>query len=198
MSSLYIGIPTSGTLRAETFISYNNALLYMLSKGIPVQTGISMSNHIDDNRNRIVLKALEGSSTHIMMIDTDMIFPADGIYRLLQQEKDIIGGNYNKRLLPLSDGSTSSTVKMRGRLGEPVPIGAIPDKTFRCHSTPGGFLLIRKSIFDKIRFPYFSSYQKGYSYYTEDVDFGEKCAKAGISVWCDPTINIGHIGQAVY
>ena len=59
---------------------------------------------------------------------------------------------------------------------------------------PTGFMLIRMSCLDKMTFPYFPC-EFGLG---EDVAFCVNAQKAGIEVWCDPTLEIKHIGDYAY
>jgi hypothetical protein len=57
------------------------------------------------------------------------------------------------------------------------------------------------SVFDKIDQPYFfykepkSKEDDGMG---EDVWFCEKVNEAGMEVWCDPTVEVSHVGEYIY
>lgn len=59
---------------------------------------------------------------------------------------------------------------------------------------PTGFMLIKLDSLKKLERPYFKA-EDGVG---EDVFFCRKARKSGLSVFCDPTIEIGHIGEKVY
>ncbi len=195
-----IGMCTGGTVRAETFVSTMGSVIQMAQEGYPVGLLVQIGGYVDVNRNKIAEECLKNGTTHLMFIDADMSFPADGIERLLKHNKDIVGGNYNVRLDPTSDVLSGPTVKMLVD-GKPVSLtkDGLPDDLFKCYAIATGFMLINTRVFDKLDFPYFEAYQdKTGKHYTEDIDFCKKVNEAGLEVWCDPTIKIGHLGTYAY
>ncbi len=49
------------------------------------------------NREKLAIRAMEKGSSHLMMIDTDLVFPADGINRLSALQADIAYGQYHRK-----------------------------------------------------------------------------------------------------
>jgi hypothetical protein len=54
-----------------------------------------------------------------------------------------------------------------------------------------GFMLIKREVFDKVKAPWFECYDKGMA--GEDVYFCAKCKDAGVKVWVDTALHLGHI-----
>jgi len=53
---------------------------------------------VDLARNILVEKVLsEPSITHLLMVDSDMILPTDALFRLVQDDKDVVSGTYFAR-----------------------------------------------------------------------------------------------------
>jgi len=130
---------------------------------------VEMSPYVDWNREKLVYSAIVKGSTHLMMIDTDMIFPVDGILRLAAWNADVAYGTYNR--------------KNRER---PEPL---KDAT--------GFMLINLESLKEIKPPYFVAdlVRTGVG---EDVFFCQNARAAGLRVVQDSNIEIGHIGRKVY
>lgn len=195
-----IGICTGGSIRAETTMSLVSGMIKMAQANLPPSLLIQIGGYVDINRNVIARSILKENTTHLMFIDADMDFPDDGILRLLKQDKPVIGANYNVRLDPKSNTVTGPTVKMLVD-GQPVSIapGGLPKKTFKCYALATGFMMINVEVFKKLKFPWFeATINKKGEHTTEDIDFCRKAHEAGIEVWCDPTIKVGHIGQTVF
>lgn len=142
------------------------------------------------SRNLAVKSARELKVTHLMFVDADQTFPPDGIKRLLDHDKDIIGASYNERKLPLI-----STVKLMDNNGEIVG-GQIPlpASAFKAYAVGMGFCLIKMTVFDKLIYPYFDTELEP-EFMTEDIYFCKKARKEGFDIWCDPTLEVGHIGS---
>jgi len=188
-----IGISCYESIKIETVL----CLLHAIEKlgDVKLHLNFRKGVYVHDNRNFIVDEALKAGATHLMFIDTDVTFEPDGIMKLLSANKDIIGGMYNMRSLPLT-----TTIKFIDDKGDFVKASAdsIPKVPFRCYAVPTGFTLIRLECLKKIPKPYFEfSTWKG-KLMGEDVRFCQKANEAGIEVWCDPTIRIGHIGEYLY
>lgn len=194
-----IAIATGGTIRIETMTSLYSNLINLAEQNIPPNLLCQVGGYKDINCNVLVDNAKKEGMSHIMFVDTDMIFPEDGIARLLAHDKDIVGANYNVRLDPTSGEFSGPTVKMLVD-GKPVSMLAegFPTDLFKCYALPLGFMLVKMSVFDKLKRPYFESHIYNDKHMTEDIDFCIKANEAGIDVWCDPTIKIGHIGSYVY
>lgn len=153
------------------------------------------SGYKNSSLNVYLKAAKEHGATHFMSIDNDMIFPPDGINRLLEQDKEIIGAHYNERRFPLR-----STVKIADKNGN-LQAGDISEftQTFPVYSLGLGFVLIKMSVFDKLKKPYFNSpLDENDQFMTEDFYFFKKCQEAGIQVYCDPHITVKHVGTYLY
>lgn len=195
-----IGICSGGSIRVETVTSLVSNMINLAQKDMAPNLLFQVGGYVDVNRNKIVEEALKQETTHLMFIDADMIFPEDGIYRLLQHKKDIVGANYNMRLDPTSGEYSGPTVKMMEK-GKPVSIvkEGLPKDLFKCYAIATGFMMIDMNVFKKLKMPYFDAFQdEDGTHHTEDVDFCRKVNEAGMEVWCDPTIEMGHIGSATY
>ena len=192
-----IVIPSMSTWAANMALSHSELAVYSTLRGIAVVTLNQQCSLITAARNHLTRMALsiEPKATHILAIDSDMIFPLDGLERLLKHDKDIVGAFYNKRVPPYE------TV---GHL-----VGA-PDISkgglYPADVMPHGFVLIKREVFEKLgKSPW---YYEGYDpacvtekdpdgMVGEDVMFSRNCTKAGIEMFCDAdlTFECAHIGE---
>ena len=185
ISRLCVAIPNLGSIKAETVTCLVGSLFYI---GCNFTLLMPCGCYIDENRNNAAREALAMGASHLMFIDSDMAFPDNGIATLASRDKRVIGANYNKRKLP-----PESTVKTIGGKG-------IPTYPFKCEVVATGFMLIQTDIFKILDKPWFF-----YEYDSEqddtigeDVYFCKKAQAKGIDVWCDPTIEVKHIGDYLY
>jgi hypothetical protein len=187
-----IGIPSGGSINATTVTSLLS-VIYSL-KDIQVLIVIPTGNVII-NRKQIVEHALKYKADYLMNIDADMKFPSETLKRLLEDNKDIVGVPYNKRELPLT-----STVRMLRKDGNfyKVDESLMPKELFECGGVGLGCTLIKCSVFDKIKKPWFQFEYDGDELMGEDYAFCKKAHKAGYKVWCDPTLNVKHLGDYAY
>lgn len=157
---------------------------------------------IAENRNYCVVQAQRNESDVLLFIDDDMTFPPDTLERLLAHGKDLVGVNSYSRCLPLS-----STVGLMNKNGEYMHPDKhtewemkIPDELFKAYFVGAGILLINMSVFDKLKKPYFAftTDKNGQVVNGEDGSFCKKVKDAGMDVWCDPQIEVGHLGEFEY
>lgn len=187
---IMIGIPTLDTIKTETMISLFGASAMIQ---YPAQLHVHKGCYVHDSRNKIADYAIENGATHVMFVDSDMQFPADGIQRLIERERDVVGGLYFRRQAP---HLPTINVVEDGKLIIPKTFNR--QTLFPIYAVATGFLLVRTSVFKKLEPPYFYFGQFNGKEIGEDVYFCKKVNEAGITIYCDPTIPIGHVGEYVY
>ena len=190
-----LSLISGGSIKTDTVSCLLDSVAHLPAH---IHLALPVGGYAAQNRTMAVKMALKANDTHIMFIDSDMIFPPDGMARLLGQDKDIIGCNYNQRRVPLV-----STVKIANEKGKLIKGSSknFPNKTFEVAALGTGFMLINLDVFKKIEKPwFFAGFQedKKDDFITEDVYFCRKAKDAGFQVWCDPTIDIKHIGDYKY
>lgn len=182
-----LGVPSGDFVHTDFAMSL--AMLCM-NPGTPVALVNAKSSLVPLGRNQCVGAALAMKATHLLFLDTDMVFPADTLKRLLAHEKDIVGASYSKRSAPFHP----LTITEEGKL-EPIASGLR-----RVKLLPTGCLLIRLGVFDKLSAPYFNLETEGGQLRGEDYYFCEHARAAGFELWCDGDLSsqLGHIGQKIY
>lgn len=190
-----IGIPNTGTIKTDTMVALFGASAQLLLANIPIHLITIAGCYTHKNREDIVEAAITAKCSHLMFVDADMVFEDQGMKKLLNASKDIIGANYHMRSLP-----PIATIKIADENGKliNVPESDIPHIPFKCFSLPTGFMLIKLDCLKNIEKPYFFFGEMDGEFMGEDVYFCKKAGEAGVDIWCDPTIRIGHLGDYVY
>jgi len=182
-----IGVPSGDFVQTEFAMSL--AMLCM-NPGAPVALVNSKSSLVPLGRNQCVGAAQAMKATHLLFLDTDMVFPADTLKRLMAHDKDIVGATYSKRAAPFHP----LTITEDGKLEQ------ITSGLCRVKLLPTGCMLIRLGIFDKLSAPYFNLGTEGGQLLGEDYYFCEHARAAGFALWCDGDLSsqLGHAGQKIY
>lgn len=145
---------------------------------------------IMDARNAAIEAALACDATHILFLDSDMVFPKDTLARLLAHGKDIVGATYAKRYPPHS------------ALGDFDHAPGLPpgNGIVKALSLPFGCILIKMTALAKLPRPYFRYLTTEGGTISEDEWFCLQAREAGLTVWCDLSLTreVGHVGQAIY
>ena len=196
MLKIALGVPTTGTIKSKTAFSILETV--RLNKTIEFLPIFQYGGYIAENKAKITEIALNCLCSHILFIDHDMKFPPETLPKLLAHDKDIVGGMYYYRYLPLTpmlkyfkeNGEWTADIKESA-------IEKIPSELFEVAATGGGMLLVKTSVFANLEKPYFPMEQdeEGQRSMTEDSGFYLKAQAKGYKVWVDPNLNIKHIGE---
>lgn len=192
-NKVLIGIPTTGQVEIE----YVNSIL-RLAKTNPNADVVHMSGSlVYAARNDFVKQAIEGDYTHLLFIDSDMVFNADALNVLLYHDKDIISGSIFSRVAPYKPCFYEKL-----RLGEPGEIicehvKELQDGVQEVEGVGTAFLLIRTNVLKRIIakcnvYPFQPLHSYG-----EDLSFCIRARQQGYKVYVDNDLTIGHIGKVV-
>lgn len=88
-----IGLPSNGYLRSETAIALSSAISFIPNVVFNLEAPVDI--YIHQLREHIAERALEVKADYLLFIDSDMVFPSDGITKLLLRNKEIIGADYS-------------------------------------------------------------------------------------------------------
>lgn len=154
----------------------------------------------DFNRNRCVQIFLDNEAKHdwLFFVDDDTIIPEFAIERLLAVGKPIVTGIQPLYLM----GCLVANVKLKdgeGGISAPWPAWVTwkrPSEPFEIGFCGFGCILIHRSVFESIGYPWFvESYGDvwGAGNRTEDIDFCLKAQAKGFEIWCDPSVECGHL-----
>ena len=97
--SIFIATPMfGGQCNYMYMISLINLLNRLGQAGIPAMFEIAANESlITKARNILVEGFLKSNATHLLFLDADLGFDPDDVMRMIQQDKDIIGGQYAKK-----------------------------------------------------------------------------------------------------
>jgi len=186
--------------------SWTNLVAEFYQKG----WGFYLSNYraadMHNCRNRIVLYGGEpkGENTqpfngvdydYALWIDSDMIFNFWDLEKLIEADKDIIGGMY-----PLNGAGTSTTGWFKGDGNHRANYDYFKDlsEPFEIDYIGFGFLLVKKGVFEKIGYPWFQAEEVGFGdkgvsvHASEDVAFARKAQRKGFKLWAHPQVRLDH------
>lgn len=197
---IIIAVPCadSSTMKARTAHSIGCTIIS--APNLVTDFLLRISCDVVSSRTWLVNEAIKRGATHVLFVDSDMVFPDEALTQLLAHEKEIIGVRYHKREFPLK------------LLGEPLP-GEEESETelYKCKYLGTGLLLIDLSIFKDPKFGVdaegkktawfsFGRDSEGNLALGEDAWFCFVARDAGYDVWCDPVLSkqIRHEGTYLY
>lgn len=186
---IVVGLPATEMMKAKT--AHAIGCLLLENPDVILDFLLIQSCDIASSRMWLANQALEKKATHLLFVDSDMLFPQDALQTLLSRDKDIIGVEYNKRKFPLQT-VTSYLPDVEKSETEP----------FKVNVAGTGLMLIRMDVFkdpklDKNWFS-FGRNAEGQNVIGEDGWFCLNARNAGYDIWIDPTIKMAHLGEYGY
>jgi len=182
-----LAIPSSDMVHADFAMRLANMCLNPGARTCIINAKTSI---VALGRNQCAEAAKLAGATHLLFLDSDMIFPPDTITRLLKRDKDIVGAVYSQRGAPFHPLGVTYE-------GEHTHVTS---GVRRMKILPTGCLMIRMAVFDTLAKPWFNTRVEGEKLLGEDYYFCERATEAGFEIWCDGDLSkeVGHIGQKTY
>lgn len=202
---VFIGVPSGTEWKALFGMSLVNLVAY---SAMPLRNGSKIQDLrlyntrgsiLPRSRTKLVQEALAFGATHILFVDSDMVFPHQTLHRLLQWDRAVIACNCPTKMIP-----STPTARMEGDRLAGEPLYSCPDDVDikRVWRVGTGIMLIKLSVFEQIPQPWFPIEwdEKLQDYRGEDWAFCEALDKAGIPIYVDMGLSrtIGHTGDFTY
>jgi hypothetical protein len=183
-------VPSGSTVHAQFMTCLVSLIQYSQHEGLECVLINPQSSLIATGRQMGVEAALARGCTHILWLDSDMVFPHDLLDGLLAEDAYIVGCTYVRR----QPGGTLVHTERRGV--EPFVGKGVRE----VESLPSGCLLVATSVYSDLRSPYYRcQYEEGREV-GEDVWFCREARAVGYCIWlhADLSREVGHIGSYVY
>lgn len=208
-TSLFVAIPSYGGLNPL----FTQALMrFVHDPGMSIAVKFNCGDSlVSRSRNVLTAQFLASDCTHMLFIDSDLIFSAEHVQRLLAHQVDVVGGFYPKK----QDGDLAWVCNALPDLPAPDPITGLI--SLRYIGT--GFLLVARGVFEHMaqecdiaytpdgrggvewdfwpvgvhRFPDGSR-----RYLSEDWFFCQRWLDLGGKVCGDTRVVLKHCGHAIY
>jgi hypothetical protein len=184
-------------LHTDFCYALSQLCLYEMDRGTPIGVNNIKTTLIEVGRGLQVDAALKSNCSHILFLDSDMVYPKYTLQALLRRNKDIVGCTYSQRRSPR--GFTHES--MTGDFDFPTDPREDP---FEVKSLGLGCMLVNTNVFRKIgprpwfrvEFPGTVNPDGSDGHRSEDRTFCDKARAAGFKVWCDLTLSreVKHIG----
>jgi len=192
---ILIAVPTARFIETETFKSIYDQII---PQGYTVDFRYFTGWDIDLVRNEIAAEAERGYD-YLFSVDSDLIFPADTLRKLLAHDRPIVSGLYIQRK------HGEHTVEVY----ESTPTGGVTNIPYAKIKGRGlveikgcgfGCALIKTEVIRSVGHPQFVYYSAldHKNTVSEDVDFCRKTTARGFTIWADTSIQCQHIGSYTF
>jgi hypothetical protein len=189
-------VPSDDHVHAGFFMAFNQMMMHTMTAGesevaaITVQhIGASILPH---SRYMLVKNSLRLNPTHLLFIDSDMMFPPDMLTCLLRHGVDMVGINAMSRRPPYNTTAWISHGNRAVTTAESTGL----EKAWR---TGFAVVLIRAAVFEAMAPPYFN-YEfvpEQDEFRGEDYVFFDRAKAAGFDLYIDHDMSkrVDHVGS---
>lgn len=157
---LHFAIPCyGGQINEPTFTSFLRFVLLAQKVGLQWSLDTMVNESLVTRaRNNLVAKMMTNqAATHFMFIDADIRFQPESILQMIMTDKDVIGGLYPKKALPIS-----YVINVQ-------PGTMIENDLFKVDTMGTGFMMFKKTVVEKMIEHYGATTK-----YVDDVGLGKQ------------------------
>lgn len=201
MNKTLLAVPCMNIVDTEFMACFIDARDSLLKKE-KVGYSLIRSSLVYDARNLLAKEALEKDYDRILFIDSDMVFDNDAFVRLsdtMDEGYDYVTGLFFYKTLPTKPAMyrgvyyDDSKEKIEAKLT--TYFNYPRDSVFEIAGSGCAFTMISTDAIGKVvasgeRFPFSPVLGLG-----EDVSFCMRLHNAGVKMYCDSRVKIGHIGK---
>ncbi len=186
---LLIALPVYNSIEPEFDICLRKLENNLRDNDIDYTVDIKTGTLVYAARDKLAVKAKQEQYTHVLWLDSDMIFNEEVVDDLLFCGKSFVTGIYHGRRPP----HVSCIFKGLHPV-ERFCYGSYPAETFKIAGCGFGCVLMEtgvlRAVWDKYTTCFLPTAELG-----EDLAFCDRVASCGIEMYCEPSVRLGHIGR---
>ena len=187
---LMVAVPTVDYVPADFVKSLSNLCLRLGRERIPADVEIIGGTLVYIARNRLAFRAIRDEYTHVLWLDSDMVFSEKIVEDLLDCGKEMVCGAFVSRRPPYgpcvyTDISDPANMKKVENFGT---------EPFRVDGCGFATVLTSVSLLDAVQSNFGTCFRPT-EQYGEDLAFCDRVKQLGMEIWCEPTVRPGHIAH---
>lgn len=197
MAKILIAIPCMDQVPAPFAQS-----LAMIRKGeYECAVAFQMGSLIYTSRNNLATTAFKMEADYVLWLDSDMVFQQDYLLRMMdvmtKNDLDFLTGLYFRRVQPFSPVLFSKLDLLEDGTGATwEEFEELPDELFEVAGCGFGAVLIKTDVLFDVQAQYGTMFNP-LTGLGEDIAFCWRARQMGYKIWCDPSIELGHVGYSV-
>ena len=186
---LLIAVPTTDYLPAGFVKSLCNLQMELNRKRVNYQVEVQDGTLVYFARNKLSNKAINEGFTHVLWLDSDMIFNEQVVEDLMFCGKEMVCGSFVSRRPPYGPCIYSSIKKYNVE-----KVKEFGTKPFRVDGCGFACVLTTTELLMAVNQKFGTTFQPT-DYYGEDLAFCWRVGQIGREIWCEPTVRPGHIAH---
>lgn len=186
-----IAIPALDFFPVETVRSLTALTGHLQREGVNFELSIEAGTLVYMARDRLACKAINEGFTHVLWLDSDMVFSETILEDLMFCKKPFVTGIAHSRRKPFGSClfksiDLTNLVRYAGN--------DYPREPFRVAGCGFAGVLIETELLKQVQ----SSYQTCFTpiqNYGEDLSFCRRVQELGYQIFADPVVRLGHVGH---
>lgn len=201
--NVLIAVPSHGACPAAFAFCLARAMAFFATLPYEGEKSVDVifvqGSILPDVRTRLVAKAYDRKTTHLLWLDSDMTFPPDIIPRLLNHNKPVVACNYPQKTIEARPTAYVESDEYTGPLWTREGDTGLVEVSY----AGMGVMLTDMRVFDALDMPIFLFEAAAPNFVVqngEDVYFCRKLREKDIPVYVDQDASqwIGHVGEFEY
>ena len=191
---LLIAVPTLESVPVDFMESLMNLACHLKDEGIDFKLKIEAGTLVYFARENLARWAIANRYTHVLWLDSDMVFH-EGIVEDLQFcGQDIVTGIAHSRRPPFSSCLFTEIYP-----GVEKFKGEYPKQAFKVAACGMACVLMSVKVLNAVYNKFGNMFQPLNEplTYGEDVAFCWRAQQCGFDIWAEPTVRVGHIGRRI-
>jgi len=214
VNSPYVYISTP-CYTGKVDINYHTSMLmtmkYLGENRIQHMFNYAVNTGVDAARSKHATELLQTNCTHLMMIDDDMAWAPDLVARMLEEDLDIIGVPYRRKIVTPVSFTARHTFEVEHKKTRPYLV--------KVDGISCGMTLVKRRVFEalKDKMPVIRHDKDGpdiimffrheliddkylgtKTYMSEDYNFCRLAREAGFDIWAYVDEEVAHMGTVAY
>lgn len=186
---LLIGIPSTDFLHVEFMKSLTSLILRLKDDNVNFTVHFESGTLVYVARDNIARKAINEGYTHVLWLDSDMVFSGDLLDTLMFCGKPFVCGIYHSR----RKGYHSALFKNLD-INKLERFEEYPNVPFRIAGCGFAGVLIETYILRDVMYKHGTCFLP-IMQFGEDLAFCKRAVDLGFEIWADPTAIMGHVGH---
>ena len=188
---LLIAIPTMDTVPVEFMKSLLALTRRLTADGIAYDIEIESGTLVYMARDKLASHALRSDYTHVLWLDSDMVFPDNILDDLMFCGKDFVSGIAHSRRKPFV-GCLFKSINLSNL--ERWKLEDYPKETFEVAGCGMACVLITTEIIREVLLKHGTAFTPFQSY-GEDLSFCKRVTDLGYHIYAEPTVRLGHMAH---
>lgn len=193
-----VAVPCRDTVHSLFTNSLVNLITANYREHIPTELYMISGSLIADQRQKLANTCINDNCSHILWVDSDMMFPAYTAIKLLSHNKNVVAGNYSTRSEPRKSVAYKTIGDWNSWLNSSKEI----DKLTSVAAVGMGCMLTDIRIYETMTLPFFEiKYDHDLKEWIgEDFYFCKKILDSNNEIYIDNLLSmeIYHLGTTAY